>query len=185
MPSTAPPVPTAKTTPCSSADQGGRGWRGQPRGKVSEKGGEERERPSSAGRLLLGCEDKPRHKAGSGASPLGSPPGCCHLRNLLIDFHQKVVAGEAWWDKLARLPASSGINGTSATLRTLPFSKTSLSKEAEPAIPQILMTLEGFKSASSSLALVPLVTGLPIPLALGLGDCSPPSQASQGTPPAL
>lgn len=150
MPSTAPPVPTAKTTPCSSADQGGQGWRGQPRGKVSEKGGEETERPSSAGVCSWGVR----------TSPLGSPPRRCHLRNWLIDFHQKFVAGGARWDTLARLPASSRINGTSVTSRTRPFSKTSLSKEAEPAIPQILTTPEGFKSASG---LRPLLEGCPFP----------------------
>lgn len=88
------PMPTAKTTPCSSADQGGQGWRGQQRGKLSEKGREKRERSDVAGHLPLGwCEDKPRHEFGSKQGPRRAPlpfPGVLPLK----EFAHRPPAGQ-------------------------------------------------------------------------------------------
>lgn len=83
--------------------------------------------------------DKPRHKHCSkqGPPPSRLPLGSFCLRNLLTDFHQKCMAGGAWWDQLAYLPASFSVKGTQATQRILTCSKTSLSKETGPEFPKV------------------------------------------------
>lgn len=196
MPSTAPPVPTAKTTPCSSADQGGQGWRGQQGGKSSEKGGEERERPNAVGHLPQGCENKPRHehcsKQGPGRAPSALPwgpsiLGICPLtctRNARLEEPR----GITW------LGPSSSLLPNQWHLKvpqnTLTFSKTPFSHDAEHAIPPSpddpLRAQESFLTSTFSPSCCPFFTSALSPFAHFawpyLDDCSPLSQASKSTP---
>lgn len=178
MPSTAPPVPTTKTTPCSSADQGGQGWRGQQRGKLSEK-----ERGPT--RWGVSPRDVVRASPGGTAAQsrvLGEPPlpcpggsfglGMCPLtssRNAwpeepsgILQPPPEAMAFKSHRDshvfKDSFLPRSRGCN-------------SSRSDDPPGAQASFFTSALGLSCCS--------VARFPWPY---LGDCSPPSQPSKSTP---
>lgn len=131
------PVPTAKTTPCSSEDRGGR-RRGPAQGQIVRHGLGRKGKARLCGASTLGTGGQAQTllTAGTQESPFCPSPGSFPLGNLPIELHQNCRAGRAQRDQLAHLLASSSrIDGIEATRKVVPFSKTPCSKEAEPALP--------------------------------------------------
>lgn len=160
------PLPTTKTTPCSSQIRAGKDGEASRGANCQRRAGKKEKGPTLPGICPWGgVRTSPGRSSAQSrvpGEPLFPSLGSFHLRNLPIALHQNRRAGGAHETNqpMFLLPPES--------VAFSPFSKASRSEEAEPAIPQGLMALQEPRSPSSSLPLVPLAAVLPIPLAIAL-----------------
>ena len=166
MPSTAPPCQPPKPLPVPLQIRAGEDGEASRGANCQRRAGKKEKGPTLPGicpwggvRTSPGTSSAQSRVPGE---PLFPSLGSFHLRNLPIALHQNHRAGGARETNqpIFQLPPES--------MAFSPFSKASPSVEAEPAIPQGLMTLQEPRSPSSSLPLVPLAAVLPIPLAVAL-----------------